>query len=720
MKTIRACLLPVALSLLVEVTVAQELLRVREDLTDELNRYLTDYARKAWEERARVVARIATASEVAERQQYIRERILESLGGLPERAPLNARITGTLVRDGYRVEKLIYESLPGYYVTANVYVPLQGTPPYPALLGVAGHTANGKAAAIYQRVWISMAKRGFVVLAFDPQGQGERSQYFDVETGKPRFGGSTTEHTMAAIQCLLTGTNIARYEIWDGVRGVDYLISRADVDPKRIGVAGNSGGGTQTAYLAVVEPRLAAAAPSCYITSWEKLWSGPGPQDGEQNFAGFLRDGLDFGDFLIAFAPRPLKMMTAIRDFFPIEGARATFAEARRIYEIFGAADYIDYFEYDDGHGWSKPRREATYRWMEKWLHNKEDEGVEPEFLTEPESNLYATPTGQLATSLKGETVQTLNRKLAERIYPLRSATKISAPAALRSLVAARIALTVSPSEFRSAPVASKFGEVGRDGYRIEKITFESEKGIQIPALVFVPSSVGLKKPAVLYVNELGKAADAGVGGDIESLVRTGRIVMAVDPRGWGETAPQRGPDGDGDWQTSMRAMLVGKTLIGMQTGDLLRSFDYLASRPDVDPARISVFGKRAGGVLALYVAAMEPRFEAAACEGSILSYMDVARAAIHERMAGLVVPGVLRDFDLPDLAMMIAPRKLWLISPLTPSGARASLSNAESEYADAVAAFRAAKRPDNLRIIERPEGWPFTTVYAEWLGKGS
>ncbi len=682
---------------------AQESLQVTTGLQGMVDRYLTNLARQCWEARAAEIARIRTPEDVARRQAYIRAKVLEALGGFPDKTPLNARITGTLERDGYRVEKLIYESLPRYYVTANVYVPTRGKPPFPAVLGTAGHTASGKAAPLYQRVWISLAKRGILVLAYDPPGQGERSEYFDRELGRPRFG-PTTEHTMAGIQCLLTGTNFARYEIWDGVRGLDYLLTRPDVDPKRIGVTGNSGGGTQTAYLQVVEPRLAVAAPSCYLTSWEKLWPDPGPQDAEQNFAGFLKDGLDFADFLIAFAPKPVKMMTAIRDYFPIEGARATFAEARRIYEILGAADRIDFFEYDDEHGWSRPRREATYRWLEKWLNHRTDEGVEPELTVEPESNLRCTPTGQLATSLEGETVQSLNQALAERLYPERRAAKLKEAAELRELVRARLGV----ARLAAAPAAVKRGEIGRDGYRIEKISIETEPGIIVPALVFVPAVGRRPLPAVLYVNSAGKAAGASPGGDLEALARSGYLVLAPDLRGWGESGPARGTGGySGMWQMTMRAVLVGKTLLGMQVFDLLAVFEYLSARPDVDPRRVAVLGRANGGVAALLAAALEPRISRVALERSVLSYMDIVRARIHENIVELVVPGVLKDFDLPDLAPLIAPRPLWLVSPRSPTGGVVPRDHAAAQYRGAGGA---------LRVIERPEGWPFERVYADWL----
>ena len=650
-----------------------------------VERYLTGIAEKQWSERAAKVAAMRTPAEVEARQTYIRTKVLKALGGFPQtKSPLNARVTGTLKRDGYHVDKLIYESLPGYYVTANLYVPETGNGPFPAVLGTAGHSAAGKAYSIYQRPFITLAKRGFVVLAYDPPGQGERQEYLDL----PEKTGGTGEHTMAGLQCLLTGGNVARYELWDGVRAVDYLLTRTDVDPKRIAVIGNSGGGTQSAYMAVVEPRLAAAVPSCYITSWKKLWSGPGPQDSEQDFADFLKDGLDFPDFLIAFAPKPIQMLTAIKDFFPIDGARDTYAEARRVFGLLGKEDHVGYFEYDDGHGWSKPRREATYAWLEKWLQGREKSSPEPEFEPEPEPVLNCTPTGQVATSLKGKTVQLLNQEVAEDLYVRRTAASLKSAQQLRDLVRTRLDVAIA----HGTPKTEAHGQIDRDGYRIEKITIESEPGITIPVLVFVPQHGG-RMPAVIVANEAGKAADAGPGGQMEALVRKGYLVVAPDLRGFGESANPTGKSGyKGQFQTAMRAILVGKTMVGMQTYDLLRAFDYVASRPDVNRERISVIGKGSAGVATIFAAALEPRIRKVVAENSLLSYMDLVRMKLHQGMADLIVPGVLRDFDLPDVAKALGNGKLFIVSPRAPNGETASLEDAARQYGSGV---RVLKRLD-------------------------
>ena len=456
--------------------------------------------------------------------------------------------------------------------------------------------------------------------------------------------------------------------------------------------------GDKAANLAIVEPRLSVVVSSCYMTSWKQLWFDPGPQDSEQDFAHFLERGFDFPDFAIAFAPRPFQILSATQDFFPIEGARSTFEEARRVYEVLGESERVGFFEYDDGHGWSKPRREATYRWLERWLHDRVDDGVEPEIETELESDLYVTQTGQVSTSYpEAETVQSINRAEAERDYPKRTAARLENPGELRQLVSSRLMMRKD----RSTPRVSHHGEVGRDGYRIEKIVLQTEKGIDVPALVLVPRDGPTQKPAVLYVNAAGKSVDS----DMEALARAGHVVMAPDPRGIGESRPHSSAGGYSPlWQTFQRALLVGKTLAGMQVEDLLAAFDYLASREDVDPERVAVLGKGNGWVLGLFVAVLEPRVEKLAIEGTVLSYREIVSAKLHENLTGIIVPGVLEDFDLPDLAASLASRRLWIVDPRSATGSLLSIELAREEYGNAA------------EIRHRPEGWDLKKVYSGWL----
>ena len=326
--------------------------------------YLNNIGLSMLGERKRGVEHFATIEDVNKRKTYVREQMLKNLGGFPERTPLNARVVGVLERTAYRIEKVIFESQPHFYVTANLYLPTTGHPPYPAILYPLGHERGGKANPTWQQMLGSLATKGFVALAWDPIGQGERLQIFDEDLRESKVGNSTTEHTVVGTQCMLVGDHLARYTIWDGMRALDYLLSRKEVDPARIGLTGNSGGGTHTAYIAALDDRIQVAAPSCYITSWHLMLDTIGPQDAEQTFPLWLQEGLDYPDYLYAFAPKPYVLLSAIRDFFPIAGARETFAEAEKVYSAIGAREKLGMFEADDGHGYNKTRRLAAYDWF--------------------------------------------------------------------------------------------------------------------------------------------------------------------------------------------------------------------------------------------------------------------------------------------------------------------------------------------------------------------
>jgi Acetyl xylan esterase (AXE1) len=317
--------------------------------------YVNQLAKSLLQERERKIARFSTPAEISERKTYLRTCMLQALGGLPERTPLNAQVMGVLDRGDYKIEKIIFESQPRFYVTANLYLPQKGQPPYPGILFPLGHELGAKANPTWQQMLGSLAKKGYVALAWDTVGQGERVQLYDSDFGESKVFRSTTEHTIMGIQCLLAGDNLARYTVWDGMRALDYLLSRKEVDPDRIGCTGNSGGGTHTAYLAALDDRIKVAAPSCYLTSWRRLLETIGPQDAEQTLPPWLLYGLDHADFVYAFAPKPYLILSAIRDFFSISGARETYEEAKRVYALLGAQEKLSMVEADDVHGTANP-----------------------------------------------------------------------------------------------------------------------------------------------------------------------------------------------------------------------------------------------------------------------------------------------------------------------------------------------------------------------------
>lgn len=677
-------------------------------------------------QRERTIAAIDTPEALRQRQQYVRDTVLRGFDGWPEKTPLNARIVGVVERDGYRVEKLLFESLPGLFVTANVYVPAaaeHGAGPYPAVLGTAGHHDDGKLAPIYQQGWVGLVKRGYLVLAYDPIGQGERLQYIDEDTGESLVGNGTREHIMLGMAALLTGTNFARYEIWDGIRAVDYLLTRPDVDPQKLAVVGNSGGGTQSAYLNLLEPRLATASPSCYITSWRLLWHDPGPQDAEQIFIDFIKDGLDFADFLTAWAPRPVQMLAAIRDYFPIAGARQAYAETQRLYGLLGVPERAGYFEYDDTHGWSKPRREATYRWLDKWLQGKDSNAPEAASTPAEAKSLHVTDKGQVLLSLGGRSLQQILRDRATEQHERRLALSIpdSDRSRFRELLGQT--LRVLPRTKDSPARGSVVAAIRRDGYRMDKIVAPVGSGGRVPGLLVLPDRPAANPRLVVYLDDRGKAAEAGESGLIAGFAKAGHAVLALDLRGTGEWAAEDKMVGYTPiYRESMRALLVGTTLAAIQTQDLLAAIESAPLPPEWRQRPIRLVGKGNMGWIVLFAAALAEealasRIEGVAAEEALLSYADILRSPRHYFTTGVVVPGVLKAFDLPDVVGFLSGKEVMLMNLRAPMEYLHARETAVQAYASSQIAFLNAGRPDALRILKEPEDM-LAATYLEWLDR--
>jgi cephalosporin-C deacetylase-like acetyl esterase len=662
-------------------------------------------------EREKRVAGLNTRAEIEARQRLIRETILRAIGGLPERTPLHPKVTGILKRAGYRIEKVIFESQPAFYVTANLYMPETGRGPYPGILLPLGHESGGKSNPDWQHLAITFARNGFVVLTWDPMGQGERVQLYDPDLRGSKVGQSTTEHTVAGAQCLLLGHSFARHRIHDGLRALDYLVSRPEVDAARIGCTGNSGGGTMTSYLSALDDRIKVAAPSCYITSWKSLLETIGPQDAEQNLPPFLSDGMDQADFVIAFAPKPFLIASAIQDFFPIGGARQTFGEVKRLYGVMGAAEKLSMFEADDKHGFTPPRRLAAYRWMNRWLKGADQAIEDAQIEVESESDLFCTASGQVTVSLNGETIFSLNRAEAARIKPRRKAPSTvgglqSYQREIRNQAQKLIAFEKPTGDLK----VKNYGEVKRAGYRIEKLAFESAPGIVIPALIFTPEGAPGKRPPILYLHEGGKADEAEPGGEIEQLVRAGAAVLAIEVRGTGETREELDRTDAffnyfGAFESAMTAMLVGKTLIGLRAQDVVRAVDLLASRGDVEMQRLSAYGFGEAAPVLLHAAALDDRIKGVVLKNMLVSYESVVTEKISRRVFENIVPGVLANYDLPDLVATLAPRRVTIVNPVNSRGQRLELSQVRLQCETAKAAFQASGAASSLVISEqKPE----------------
>lgn len=643
------------------------LLRAADDLTvlkpgpndappnQMLYTYLLGQARKHFDARRQAIAALKTPEDVQRRQTMLRAEFLKAIGGLPERTPLNPRVVGKLNGPGYRVEKVIYESRPNHHVTAVLFL-AESKGPFPGVLLPCGHDPIGKANDSYQRAMISLARNGIAAMSYDPIGQGERYQLIN-DTGKPTVGGNTVEHTLVGIGALLVGQNTATYRIWDGIRSLDYLASRPEIDPKRIGCTGCSGGGTLTSYLMALDDRIQVAAPSCYVTSLEKLFATIGPQDAEQNITGQVAFGMEHADYLHMRIPRPTLLLTATRDFFNIDGSWSTFREAKQVYGLAGHGERVDLFESNTGHGYPKPQREAMVRFMRRWLLNKDDAPTEGNINVFKGAELQCTRTGQVLEDFKGKSAFALN---AERERALAAERSAFLQKPRKEVIQQIRGLLAIPAAVKKAS-HKEVGKSERNGYTIRKLVFETEPGIDVPALLF---EVKKGRPLVVYVNGLGKAADAAVSGPIEKLINDGYNVLAPDLRGWGETAPAGnrtsawmkyfGPE----WKEAFLGLHINRPLLGQRVYDLL---SLLGAAMD-EKCRVHLIGVGAAGPTVLHAALFQKPNgddDELTLDGSLASWASVVKTPVsHEQLAN-VVPGVLRYYDLPQLAALAAPWKV-------------------------------------------------------------
>ncbi|MBI4624029.1 MAG: acetylxylan esterase [Verrucomicrobia bacterium] len=609
-----------------------------------LDKYLDGLAFAALDRRQAAYETLKTPADIQAYQTRLRSFFVQQLGGFPERTPLQARVVGQVQGDGYRIEKVIYESLPGYLVTANLYLPTT-PPPYPGVLFSCGHSANGKAIDTYQLACALMARHGLAVLSYDPVGQGERLQY--VPNGaKPLFG-PTQEHHLLGLRCRLAGVELARFFIWDGMRGIDYLQTRPDIIADRIGATGNSGGGTLTSYLMALDDRITCAAPSCYLTGFRRLLQTIGPQDYEQNIYGQIEGGLDHADYVLLRAPKPTLMCVATHDFFDIQGAWDVFRQSKRIYTRLGAPECVDLVEADEKHGFSVRLREGATRWLRRWLTGIDAPVRETAIKLPDEKSLHCTAEGQV---LRLPGARSLFDLLAE--HEARSQPRRPTPAAIRNAAGIRGVGALPPVR------PNKTGDFSWEGRAGERVILTYESGLWLSALHFPARAATAAPETILYLPDGGKKAGVEKGG-LGKLLGGGGRVLTFDLPGLGEmrtTVSSGGAALDAvDRRQAQKAMLVGRNLVALRAEAILLGLRFLGAAGGV---RL-VCGKDAA-IAALHAAALEPElFSSIDLPLPPTGWAEFVRNPRLTLAAGEVVPGALTTYDLPDLIRLIPTGKL-------------------------------------------------------------
>jgi cephalosporin-C deacetylase-like acetyl esterase len=679
----------------------------------ELTNYLDDIAAKETAARRATIAAIITRARAEARQREVRTKVLNLIGRLPEKTPLNAKSLGVTHAEGFRIEKILYESQPNFPVTALLYLPdpKPGAAQslkrkLPAIVVAPGHGFTGKATDY--TFASTFARNGFAVLSYDPIGQGERLQYPDpADPSKTLLKAATGEHGEAGLQPTLIGDALARTFAWDGIRAVDYLQSRPEIDPDRIGAFGCSGGGTMTALLGALDSRVHAIAVACYLTSFDTLLPTLGPQDAEQSTPNLIASGLDFPDWIELAAPRPYAIISTAQDMFPYAGGLATVTEARGFYALFDpasagtptgnpppgiptgptlnpdtanaipAAASLQWITGIGRHGNLGPISGQIVSFFLTHLAHSDASpilppppapGTSPFALpsTLPKDALQVTPTGQVSTSYPGsETVHTLTLK---RYATLPKPKPLAAPQ-LQQTICDVTHASVKPTD--PAPINTQSPPLESppegDVHVRHRFTLATAPGVNIQAEFYRPADG--KHPVLLVLKDsLAASLEPTRTEEIKkfrALADAGTAVLVIAPRpsppGIEETkASILGPF----YLTELRAELVGKTLLGLRVDDVIAAVNFMQGSTTGDPNEISAQASGHLGLVLLHAAVLDPRIKHITIDHTLESYKSLLEAPMPLDAPEDILPGVLLHYDIPYLIRTLGPRAT-VINPL-------------------------------------------------------
>ena len=517
-----------------------------------------------------------TAKELSVLQQEVRQQAVAAVGGFPEKTPLNARTTGLVRKDGYTVEKVYFESRPNHHVTAHLFLPdsRKYLPPYPGVVSPCGHSFAGKNAPAYQRVGVTGAKLGFATLVYDPVEQGERHQLRD---GAEKWS-TAREHCRIGKRAALLGWNAAQFRIWDGIRALDYLVSRLDVDARRVGVLGLSGGGTLSAYLNALENRFCAAAPAGFLSTIRDVYDNSGPQDAEQVIFGQLKFGFNHLGMVTMRAPSPVMIIASHADFFPFMGAVDTFENAQRIYGMLGVPESVELMHTAGPHTWYESTRNAAFLWMRRWAANdvtawpadraalrRMDFGFKYDkdnsalaFSEPPVQNV--TESGCVLDLPGSRSVYDIMRNELARV----DAKRMSRPA----LESVRLAAGVRPLDtLKATPTAVKACQTA-DGKVVQMLLVRDDDLVPIPLVAFLPENA--KGTPVLLCTDAGRKS---LETEVRGLLDAGHPVAVAEMRGFGESA--RGgrsvfhAASRNDEELAMLSFAIGENIVARRAEDI-------------------------------------------------------------------------------------------------------------------------------------------------------
>ena len=568
---------------------------------------------------------------------------------LPERSGLpEVEITGIYEFPECRVEKTIFWSRPGYPVTSLLYLPSRLPELAPAVLFLCGHAQDGKSNSTYMTCCRSLAKAGYVVLAIDPAGQGERYQFKGVANASGIDGFCTREHNMIGKQLNLCGDYFGTWRAHDALSGLDYLLSRPEVDINRVGVTGNSGGGTMTTFVQALDYRFTMAAPSCYVTSWKRNIENELPADVEQIPPGILEAGCEMGDFILAFAPRPVILLGQKKDFFDPRGLRETYEQCRKVYALLGAAENIRMAIGPDPHGYSETNRKNMYSFFGE-IAEMPMNIEEPETYQGAPENLWCAPGGQVINLPQSKLIHDF---VVEKLDALAASRPRLDGEELRRTLAARLGVG---------------GSVTAPYYRVLRHALYNH---DTPAKVCFSRFALETEPGILTILKLRQyTGDYGFP-DLDEItlyaphldsvtellpVAWEGNVAGVDVRGIGESMAQTCDWGESDffapygrdYHYNSCAVMFGSSMLADRVRDLLGAVAFCKSR---GVGEVKLAGRGMGAIIAALAALISEDVNALTLFDAPESWDMMARSRITLWPQSMMPQGILQLTDLPEI----------------------------------------------------------------------
>lgn len=601
----------------------------------------------------------------------------------PERTPLNARVVGTIERPEFRIEKILFESQPGFMVDALLYVPKKAKFPAPGVLSPVGHYGDD---SLF--IWseqgrcAGLARKGYVVLTYDPIGQGER-----------KWLGNGNHDTLRR-KIIVSGMEVSGLMFWDSIRGIDYLSSRPEVDPNRIAITGVSGGGFNTIFTAVLDERVKAAAPDGFATSYEALI-----KRGNAGCCAYLPNLARFADLPQVYAllaPRKLLMLGGYMDVLS-DRILPTFELLRRIYKLHEAEESVRYYlDPDAGHTYSKPMRLAMYRSFNEWLRGI-TEPAEASEARDPEDQLISRESGLLkimTPEQRGVDVVELERRfLARNRLRYEMPPDADAVATFQKRLRERLIELMGDMAPAEPPRVSSDDQAAGPG-SVRRAVLRTERNLPVAVNIYHPAGRSRGNIMLLAMDERNLASTLTRAELVDRLGSAAYTVAVPEVRGTGAT---RAKDMNSIYLFSMA---LGKHLFSTRIFDLQRTIDFLLMQDDFKGQPLTVWGEGPReGIMTMYLAAIDPRVTTAISSHGLISYQNIVD------MDGLpefdyYVPGILRYADVPEIISAVAPRRVLVSDPVDIHSHATGRDAAEKQYSWAKQVYARLGRSDAFSIV--------------------